>query len=451
MGGHGGFGQVYRAVHTCSGQRRAIKAISKTNLVDNVQLVETEVKLLVSLDHPNIVKLFEIYEEDDQVLLVTELCSDGTFADLVRAPAGEIRKLFRDTLLAVNYCHDQGVAHRDLKFDNVLLQNVDGNGCQKVAKVIDFGLSSVMKPSDVGHDWMTDVVGTSYFISPEVVNKEMHYGLKCDNWSLGVMLYICLTGEHPCHPKASELERADLFEAIKAGKINKKPLKKRGFDKDAAALLMGLLQPEAGQRITLSEALQMPYFAKHDSTQSFVKTSAAQKLRGDLGHFSRFCHLSKAQRSLMMLVALHSDRSKIERLGVEFAMLDTSNSGSVTKQEMKDALKKHNMDMSEGEFEQFFCTHFGSETDVVPYTEWIAATMEPQTSLKRSMVHEIFEHFDPDSEGYISHDMVHELLGRPPPDANQGKGMNRTEFQAFMEKTIAEISRARAEPSSPTC
>merc|ERR1712159_251659 len=113
--------------------------------------------------------------------------------------------------MAVSYCHNQGVAHRDLKFQNCLIQKYD---CQKrrMCKIIDFGLSAIMRVGDQRGKWCREQLGTSCFIAPEVLEKpHPNYGRKYDCWAMGVIIYIVLTEEHPVAAMATEMSTNAFF------------------------------------------------------------------------------------------------------------------------------------------------------------------------------------------------------------------------------------------------
>jgi len=131
--GNGAFGSVYRVQCIHTGDERAIKMIPK----GDVQYVHSELEAMVNMDHPNVAKLYEFFEDQDMLYLVTELCSGGDFTALNRHEDSmeEIRLLFREVVRAMAYCHHHGVAHRDLKSKNILVKR----DCQALA-IADLGL-----------------------------------------------------------------------------------------------------------------------------------------------------------------------------------------------------------------------------------------------------------------------------------------------------------------------
>lgn len=160
----------------------------------------SEFDALKKLDHPNIVKLIEHYEDANHIFLVQEYLSGlQLFEELcerVQFTEEEAREIFRKVLLAISYIHSMNVSHRDIKPENFVFENVASDNI----KLIDFGLSSsFISVSEAKNKpfllRMRTPVGTKIYVAPEVYSKE--YTEKCDLWSAGVMLYALLCGYPP--------------------------------------------------------------------------------------------------------------------------------------------------------------------------------------------------------------------------------------------------------------
>ena len=152
---------------------------------------QEEIAILSKLDHPNILKLYEVYEDPKRYYIVTELCKGGELFDEITKKVVftevEAADLLKQILLAVAYFHDMGIVHRDIKPENVLIDREQDN----CLKIIDFG-TSVIKSDE---ETLQSTQGTSYYIAPEVLKKS--YNEKCDIWSVGVIMYIMLSGKPP--------------------------------------------------------------------------------------------------------------------------------------------------------------------------------------------------------------------------------------------------------------
>jgi len=191
--GTGAFGEVRMCVHRESGAQRAVKVLRKSHMDDDEKrMLFNEINILKEIDHPNIIKMYEFFEDEKRYYLVTEICKGGELFDeiLQRGKFSERdgAVLMKQVLSCINYCHQANIVHRDLKPENILLEQ---NKEFDQIKIIDFGTSLVYDPSRS----LDEKLGTPYYIAPEVLNK--NYNQKCDIWSCGVITYILLSGVPP--------------------------------------------------------------------------------------------------------------------------------------------------------------------------------------------------------------------------------------------------------------
>lgn len=179
---------------------------------DEIEILYNEINVLRNLDHPNIVKIYEYFEDEKRFYIVTELCSGGELFDFIlkegHVPEKEAAIIMKHVLACVNYCHINKIVHRDLKPENILLEANSENFDD--LKIIDFGTSQYFNPqtlSESGDECdidgpgshsqhgLSQVIGTPFYIAPEVLKK--NYGSKCDIWSCGVIAYMMLSGTPP--------------------------------------------------------------------------------------------------------------------------------------------------------------------------------------------------------------------------------------------------------------
>lgn len=164
--GQGGFGEVRKCISRDAKVIRAVKIIKKETMTpEEIESFKHEITILKMLDHPNILKLYEVFDEPKRYCMVTELCKGGElFNEIVRKvqfTEQEAASIIQQILLAISFCHDQGIVHRDLKPENVLIDKELNN----TLKIIDFSASVKIEKGetlDVTH-------GTSYYIAPEVL------------------------------------------------------------------------------------------------------------------------------------------------------------------------------------------------------------------------------------------------------------------------------------------
>uniref|UniRef100_A0A3B1JVG4 MAP/microtubule affinity-regulating kinase 3 n=1 Tax=Astyanax mexicanus TaxID=7994 RepID=A0A3B1JVG4_ASTMX len=190
--GKGNFAKVKLARHILTGREVAIKIIDKTQLnPTSLQKLFREVRIMKILNHPNIVKLFEVIETEKTLFLVMEYASGGEVFDYLvahgRMKEKEARAKFRQIVSAVQYCHQKHIVHRDLKAENLLL-DADMN-----IKIADFGFSNEFT---VGNKLDT-FCGSPPYAAPELFQGKKYDGPEVDVWSLGVILYTLVSGSLP--------------------------------------------------------------------------------------------------------------------------------------------------------------------------------------------------------------------------------------------------------------
>jgi calcium-dependent protein kinase len=192
----------------------AIKVLSKQNInLEKKAEIEAEIECLRKLDHPNIVKYYETYENDKYFYIVMEYCSGGELftriTEITKRDGHfcekESAKIVFKILKAIAHCHANNIAHRDLKPENIML--TDNNN---ELKIIDFGVAKKSKQISE----LETIVGTPYYLAPEVLQGD--YGYECDCWSIGVILYVLLSGYLPF----MGINAKEVFERIKIGEYS---------------------------------------------------------------------------------------------------------------------------------------------------------------------------------------------------------------------------------------
>ncbi|KAL6474614.1 hypothetical protein MHYP_G00181750 [Metynnis hypsauchen] len=191
--GRGTYGKVKKAIERHSGREVAIKSIRKEKIKDEQDMVHIrrEIEIMSSLRHPHIISIYEVFENKDKIVIVMEYASKGELYDYIserrRLTERETRHFFRQIVSAVHYCHKNGVVHRDLKLENVLLDE----NCN--IKIADFGLSNLYHKDKL----LQTFCGSPLYASPEIVNGRPYRGPEVDSWALGVLLYTLVYGTMP--------------------------------------------------------------------------------------------------------------------------------------------------------------------------------------------------------------------------------------------------------------
>lgn len=258
--GRGACGEVRLAFAKGTCNRFAIKIISKkkfsnTNHILNKNVMN-EVNVLKSLEHPCIVKVENVIDTEDTLFIVLELIEGGELFEKVQSidhfDESTAKLLFYQMIVAVKYLHDQGIIHRDLKPENILLSN---NKNDTLIKVTDFGLSKFVNEKTM----LKTFCGTPTYLAPEIILTAGmgSYTKAIDCWSLGVILFICLSG-YP--PFSDDYKDMPLPEQIIKGRYSFPRKYWSSVSKIAIDLVKKLLTVNPDKRITLEEALQHPWF-----------------------------------------------------------------------------------------------------------------------------------------------------------------------------------------------
>ncbi|XP_068418709.1 serine/threonine-protein kinase Chk2 [Eschrichtius robustus] len=269
--GSGACGEVKLAFERKTCKKVAIKIISKRKFAigsereaDPALNVETEIEILKKLNHPCIIKIKDFFDAEDYYI-VLELMEGGELFDRVvgnkRLKEATCKLYFYQMLLAVQYLHENGIIHRDLKPENVLLSS-QKEDC--LIKITDFGQSKILGETSL----MRTLCGTPTYLAPEVLNSfgTAGYNRAVDCWSLGVILFICLSG----YPPFSEHKtHVSLKDQITSGKYNFIPEVWAEVSEKALDLVKKLLIVDPKARFTTEEALRHPWLQDEDMKRKF--------------------------------------------------------------------------------------------------------------------------------------------------------------------------------------
>ena len=201
--GSGGFGMVYKAKSTSyqidydfAVKVMALPAEEDLTIKKRLLLFESEVNSLKQLDHPNVIRLYDYFIENNMVFMVLEYCPNGTLDDRINSLSPvECLCIMRDIVSGVKYCHGMSIAHRDIKASNILFD------ASNRIKIADFGLSRLMENQD---EKLSNHQGSLFYLPPEVITKDKYAPLTADIWSLGVLLYKLFVKKLPFTGKTKE-------------------------------------------------------------------------------------------------------------------------------------------------------------------------------------------------------------------------------------------------------
>ena len=262
--GAGSFGHVYLVRHKATNVEYAIKAIDKRNKANQEEkpYFRREIEVMYKIHHPNVVKLYGHFEDNNYCYFLMEYISKGNVYGLIpqdkkkRLNSQVVASLMKDVISAVYYLHNMKpiIIHRDIKPENVLL--AEG----LVAKLTDFGWSNYMQEDQK----RTTVCGTPIYLAPEIIKEEGH-DEKVDIWCIGVLCFELMTGNVPF--------QGNDIDTLKDNILHLKISWPKDINIDAKNLIKKILKSEPSSRISLEEMLQHPFFTKHfpNAVKSLIK------------------------------------------------------------------------------------------------------------------------------------------------------------------------------------
>ena len=395
--GKGGYGKVYEVKNIKTGEIRACKHLSKLN-IKNLEKFRREIEILKKMDHPNIIKLYEVYESERSLYLIMEECKGGEIFDRIIQHIQEKKMysekdaaiIFEQVMSCIAYCHNRNICHRDLKPENLLYLNAGDEKNNRI-KVIDFGLSQAC-------DRLKTKVGTAYYVSPEILSG--NYTHLCDIWSAGVILYILLSGDPPFNGANDN----EIYTKIAQMKFSFPERKWKNISNDAKDLLCHMIVPE-NERYTAEQVLNHPWF----KNASDVPLSSIEF--NDQNLFMNFVNGSFIKKMGLMFIASRLDENEINNLKNVFSAIDKGKDGQISFEELKKGLLEiKSSHLSEEELKKVFESIDVDKNGKIDYTEFIAATIEGANYYRQERLLEAFENFDKDGSGQISKSELLETL-----------------------------------------
>ena len=257
--GKGKFGLVKCGINKETKQQVAIKIMAKKNMdKSDLELAKVEIDILKIGQHPNIIKLYDIYENENYIYIIMEYCSGGDLLSYFEHYEYELKEtrvceIIHKLSMAIYYLHSYGIVHRDLKPENILMTDLSP---EADIRLLDFGLSKIIG----NEEKCTEPYGTLSFVAPEVLQGKP-YDKSVDLWSIGIITFLLLCGYLPFDDKHSEREiaRQTIQDPV--------PFESKIWNKytpEAKNFVEGLLQKKPEKRFTIKEILEHPWIKKMD-------------------------------------------------------------------------------------------------------------------------------------------------------------------------------------------
>ena len=392
--GQGTYGKVKKVLHKQLNEYRAMKIVNK-----KLASSSNEIEILRKISHPNIVNIFEIFEDKKKYYIMSEFCDGGELFSAISEKGFftelEANKLIKQILQTVNYLHSNNIVHRDLKPENIMLM---ANG--KDLKVIDFG-TAVELPKKKK---LTKFIGTAYYIAPEVIQQ--NYDEKCDIWSCGIILYILLCGYPPFNGPSNN----DIYSAIQHSKLLFKKENWQDVSKEAISLIKKMLEKNPRKRPSAEECLNDRWFnIMSYNRQASVKVNKLEILE----RMAQFVQQNKFKQAVLQFISTQFNLKKEEEsLKHVFKAFDKDGKGVISRKDFVEQIEKLYGDViSEEITNQFFSTLDLDNSGAISYNEFLTSVIDSHKILTEDRLRKAFDMFDKDGSGTLELGEIKQYFG----------------------------------------
>lgn len=417
--GRGSYGTVCLAIHRATQEEYACKVLSINRVGPQyVDKLHAEISSMRQLDHPNVLRLREVFFGRRKIYLIMDLCTGGELFELVNTSIEHRSEQYATRFMgemfsAVQYLHDNGVVHRDLKLENWLFEHRAGSHL----KLIDFGLARHF----LGYERIHGAVGSMYYVAPEVLRGS--YDARCDLWSLGVIAYMLVSGAPPFWGK----DDRDIRRNILAGRWEFPPQFFAGVSPMAKDFIARLLSHDPDMRMSASEALSHSWLSANLTSKDLHMLPRWQ-CDELLGTLRGFAQTSPLQKVVLAVAAFHLTPPQVANMRELFALIDVDRSGTISFAELARAVRslssvsksedplcmehsqKHN-GMDETQLQELFNALDISRSSQINFTEFLAATLWQRIQLDEKHVRHVFNTLDINGDGRLDAVSIKSLVG----------------------------------------
>ncbi len=363
-------------------------------------MLEQELEILSALDHPNIIKFFEFYQDNVYFHIIMELCTgQELFSYVLSTKIHEEEKIMEivfKIVSAIHYSHIEGVIHRDLKLENIMFEN---NNLYAQIKIIDWGLSAKYEQGKT----LSTITGTYQYIAPEVFGGS--YDPRCDIWSIGVITYVFFTRSYP-------FKGSDIKEYLVNLKNEKIRLDLKAFEKVSDKCLnfiMQCMEKNPNKRITIQQCYEHDWFRLIRKRLS--KSQLDPLILNNLRNYEK--PMNKLRSFITdNFINLLLKPEEIHMLRDQFQSMDLNGQGYITMEELTQAYRRNNILMNDIEIKDIVSQIDKSDNKMLNYSEFLIAAMDQKFLIEKENLIKVFNYFDEDNSGYIDKKNLKSLLQR---------------------------------------
>ena len=380
--GNGAFGKVrlYRDIYY-KDMLYAIKTLKKEGIPKVLyNCLIAEVKILSELDHPNIVKYYGTFEDAYYLHIVMEyLKGDNlnkiiTLRDYNELDEQEMAQIIHQLLKALLFIHNKNIVHRDIKPENIVFGKKRD---YSTLKLIDFGLATTTRNTK------RNSCGSPYYMAPEIING--NFCKKTDIWSVGVIIYLMLTGKHPF--EITKDGKEDIFDIILSKDYDVTELDKSECSEEAKDIILKTLVKDPDKRLSTEECLNHPWIRKNITSRAGAITKKTMRI------LKRFSQKTPLQKELFFFIAKITREEEIKQLKEIFNQIDIKSEGMIRMSDIKAAFNSVSININDKDLNAIWKGLDFHNNNYINYTEFLAALISDYSYNDNNKLSAMFSFF----------------------------------------------------------